>query len=467
MSEQAPQQLECRMSSGHNSLSDIRSNAEEAMLVQMTSMSMSSRMVDYHGSPSPTSDVKDFCPPTRTLIQHIRRRDWNEARMRILTYPYDAYYKTMSGKSSTPLHLVCLYRAPIDVVELLLEANPSALLAQDAEGWTPIHLVLLYGGDEDIAMMLIRRGGTPAASLLSPYVGSPLHLACRHGSCTRIMDLLLSANQSMATIPNENGTKPAAFVWNHFARDPSNERIIQELRQTGKWKISASSMSTISTDNRDDEDDDDIDRNDRQGIQSSVHDLLHRMVLLIRAAKREDDTCYNCEVPSTLVYDLVSFQSQLGDLNQILALIVRLFPNQLEHRDSNSGNHPLHVAASQPSLYPRRNAHARQYSPRLIDPCKMETIEVLLKTFPSAATIPNKKGELPLHLALKQGKRKWDMGISALVDAESDTLLLRDPTTNLHPFQLAAAFPVNDETEAVGTIFQLLMSCPHVLEHGS
>ena len=476
MTEQQPPTLQVdNCNSTSNPISQTSSNnnitdAEEAMIVQMTSLSMSptssmTMMMDYDKMyPSPTSYAKDFCPPTRTLIQHIRRRDWNEARMRILTYPYDAYYKTMSGNSSTPLHLVCLYRAPINVVELLLEANPTALLAQDAEGWTPVHLVLLYGGDEEIAMMLIRRGGAPAASLLSPYVGSPLHLACRHGSCTRIMDLLLSANQSMASIANENGTKPAAFVWNNFARNPLNERIIQQLRQTRQWNISA---SNTSTENKDDEDESSGNGASpgRQNLQSTVDDLLRRMVLLIRAAKREDDACYDFEVTLSLVYDLLSYQSQLGDLSQVIALIARIFPDQMKYRDTITGNHPLHVASLHPSLNSSKHAHLRQYYPRLIDPCKMESIEVLVKSFPLAATTPNHMGELPIHLALKQGKRKWETGISALVDAESDTLLLRDPATNLYPFQLAAAYPAKEDVDAIGTIFQLLTSCPHALEH--
>jgi ankyrin repeat protein len=74
---------------------------------------------------------------------------------------------------------LCLYREPLDLVELSLEANPDALVAHnDSQGWTPIHLIILYGGNEEIALMLIRRGGALVALLQSPDIGSPLHLAC-------------------------------------------------------------------------------------------------------------------------------------------------------------------------------------------------------------------------------------------------------------------------------------------------
>ena len=108
---------------------------------------------------SPVSQhFRDF-PPTKTLLQLIRRRDWDGCKYRLLTYPWDAQYRDRSGNNSMPLHLVCLYRAPIEVVTMLVDAHPRALLAQDTEGWTPIHLILLYGGDEEIALLLIRRGG--------------------------------------------------------------------------------------------------------------------------------------------------------------------------------------------------------------------------------------------------------------------------------------------------------------------
>jgi hypothetical protein len=421
-------------------------------------------------------------PPTKTLIEQICDRRWNEARVRILTYPWDAHYKSpkpgIAGgtnhqngiKSSTPLHLVCLYRAPVDVVELLLDANPSALISQDAEGWTPIHLVLLYGGDEEIALLLIRRGGAPAASLPSPYVGTPLHLACRHGSCTKILEFLLSASPSLAWTPNETGTKPAAYVWNHFARNPANEGIMKEFHNMAHWNI-----STRSTDNEDSGFDgrDDIENvTAARTASNTVGDLLDRMTLLVQAATKEiasrDYSCSGSDtkkvLSSSLVYDMMTYQSVLGDLSQILALVVRMFPSQAEYCDPLTHNLPLHVAASTPPGSNRSKAGwIRQYSPRIIDPCKLDVIEILVRSNPLAAACVNQDQDGPLHLALTKGRRTWNTGISALVEAESDMLLLQDRATGLYPFQLAAAFPVGNETDALGTVLELLLACPHAI----
>ena len=364
-------------------------------------------------------------PPTKNLMQHIKRRDWARARLRTLT-SWDAHYRTRSG--SNPLHLVCLYRAPLDFVDILLNANPSALFQQDSEGWTPIHLVLLHGGDEEIAKMLIRRGGATAVSLQSPFVGSPLHLACRHSSPMVIMEELIKANLSMATTANKNGTKPAEVLLYQFIKNRDIEdvmRILQERR-------GGISNETTCTD-------------------SSVTDLLDRLTLLLQAAKREERSA-----ASTFLYDLIAHQAALGDLTPFIEIAMHLFQKQVKSVD-DSGNTLLHIAASSPFL-PNRI----QYLHRTFGVGKDAT-EILVRSFSEAATFFNKCGDLPLHLALTHGRRTWETGISSIVRANSDALQVRDRHTRLYPFQLAAAYPARDDMEALETIFNLLLSYPHVL----
>jgi len=114
---------------------------------------------------------------------------FREFSPRSLSHPSDVFYKAKQMNNATSLHLACLYRAPKDLVEMILDFNPNSLLCQDSEGWTPIHVVLLYGNDEETAIMLIRRGGKEAVSIQSPIVGSPLHLAFRHGCSANIIQV--------------------------------------------------------------------------------------------------------------------------------------------------------------------------------------------------------------------------------------------------------------------------------------
>jgi hypothetical protein len=74
--------------------------------------------------------------PTDQLVERIRDRDWEGARQRAVTHPWDARYQTESN--STALHLVCVYRAPCNVVQMVLDAFSQCHHGDDGEGWTPL-----------------------------------------------------------------------------------------------------------------------------------------------------------------------------------------------------------------------------------------------------------------------------------------------------------------------------------------
>lgn len=379
-------------------------------------------------------------PPTKTLTRHIKRRDWEGARLRALTYPSDAHYRGQKGNAPTPMHLVCLYRAPLDLIELLIDANPDALFAQDAEGWTPLHLTILYGGDEETVLLLIRRGGKTAVSLQSPLAGSPLHLACRHTAPLAILEALVQANLDTATMPNESGTKPAELVWAQFLRQHKNFQIFSAV----------------------------VDRDDNGNDVSidhpAVKDLINRITILLAAAKAEGKKNGGTRGPcdALKLHDLVSNLSDLGDISPFLDIAVRLYPEQVSITDAN-GNYPLHLVACNPQTTCNVNQqqHFKKPMPFFVE---RDPIEVLVSSYPLAASFLDRNGDLPLHLAIKTGQRKWGKGLSLLVEAYPDALERRDPETGLFPFQLAAAvFPFGDDEECLGTIFELLVACPHVI----
>ena len=77
----------------------------------------------------------------------------------------------------------------------------------------------------------------------------------------------------------------------------------------------------------------------------------------------------------------------------------------------------------------------------------------------------NKKGRLPLHLALESGKT-LDNGVDALVEAFPESVRMRDPVTLLYPFQMAAVKRNNsDEVDLAITnaIFILLLDAPELV----
>jgi ankyrin repeat protein len=406
-------------------------------------------------------------PPTKTLLQKIKRRDWEGARDRLRHYPWDAQYTSRRG-NQVPLHFVCLYRAPIDVVELLADVHPDAIIAQDTAGWTPIHLVIMHGGDKQIAILLIRKGGLSVA-LQSPLVGTPLHLACRHGSPIDILEELIEANASMAGTANDGGIKPAEVVWFQFLKNPANREFVRRIvhrdgggdansTTTDQESLSSTSSST-----------------------TTVDDLLARLRLLVGGIKQHDGTLQydsttidgkenEAQSSGLSLHEIVANQSSLGDLSEFLVIAIHLFPEQLRTADDD-GNFVLHLAVSNPPITPSKlqygNVTNRNSNPLPQAQLRDSTlIDLMISAFPTPVGLRNHGGDYPLHLALTVGRRTWKTGVGVLVKANSQALTVPEQHTRFYPFQLSAAFSVgcaNDE-EWLETIFQLLVACPHVLQ---
>lgn len=414
--------------------------------------------------------------PTKFLNDKLRARDWDAARIRVLSHPWDACFRAKQKNNATPLHLACLYRAPYDLVEWILDVNPQALLCQDSEGWTPLHVILLYGNDDKTALLLIRRGGPEAVSIQSRIVGAPLHLACRHGCSTAVIRELLRANPAMATTANEYATKPSSILWQQYARNPENKQFLNDLSTTATTaRVEGQNERTL----------------EEERIGGSARDLVDRVALLLRAAKGKqhmhpDDR----QEYSVILHDVVvSTDDTVGDLSHMVALMVRMHPDKVRSTDE-MGNLPLHKAAS--TIRSSSRSAAQLLNPALVALMSstakgggqgpmVDAVEVLLQSYPMAARIPNRQGLLPLQIALSKGKRTWRTGLAAMVLAAPDVLLNRDVEAELLPFQLAAAMEDRsdndgdrddedsdsggdqDAIETVETIMELLLACPHAM----
>ncbi len=362
--------------------------------------------------------------PTPTLTQHIKRRDWDRARLRMMTHPPDAHYRSKEMFSPTPLHLACLYQAPPDLIELLIDANPDALLLQDHDGLTPLHLAMSRRGDQDRILLLIHRGGKPPTLLQSHRIGTPLHLACSYKLPLATLEALVQVNRDLATVPNKAGFLPAEVVWIYFLR--TNNRL---------WNAVIVPK--------------------RNGNENSVDhsviikDLIDGIKILLKAAMATHD-----HYETLNLHDFVSNFYILGELSPFLDFLLCLYPEQAATLD-RKGNYPLHLAARNPDTVCDTLCRVpRMWTPR--DP-----IERLVSSYPFAARVPDLNGGLPLHLALKTGQRKWGEGLSSLVKAYPIALKQRDHETGLFPFQLAATFLEGDDSECLGTIFELLLACPY------
>lgn len=136
-----------------------------------------------------------------------------------------------------------------------------------------------------------------------------------------------------------------------------------------------------------------------------------------------------------------------GCPTEMLRLAMSVYPNQVKEMDED-GNLPLHIAAIASSFMPTsdNNSNSTSDEDTLISSLSNisglgidskpfhRVIKMLLRTYPFGAQVPNgKSGQLPLILAIEAKKRKYEDGISALLEAYPAALESRDIDMKLYP----------------------------------
>ena len=91
----------------------------------------------------------------------------------------------------------------------------------------------------------------------------------------------------------------------------------------------------------------------------------------------------------------------------------------------------------------------------------MHFLSGFLRRYPRAYFARDESGNLPIHLALKEGV-EWSTELISIINANISSLNKPDPCFNLHPFALAAAGPKYD----LSSIFYMLSLHPEHITSG-
>lgn len=325
----------------------------------------------------------------------------------------------------TPLHAACRCGAPIEVLEVLLRANPQLVHDRDYEGLTPLlrlwvrYFVML--GDDTINSVAHRNDVT--GELEEAWNKTELLLRAAYCGLLDSYDSFTGSGQN------------------------------------------ATATSDTATNNNNNVDD----GNEPQ--PESVDGRTEQPFYVLHAASRVD--CPRAVVKIATVL----YPQQLHEYDSTMRtplMIATVAPVFKEHDLSGEGysiEELIHGdeedEEEEDDVYASRSRHDDDDR---VEQKQPTVIQILLEAGAKAnhGNRNLKKGRLPLHSAIVSGKR-WNEGLKCLRNAYPDSLIKIDQETGLYPFMLAAAVggaALKDEITTVGrsadltTIFEILRSRP-------
>jgi hypothetical protein len=342
--------------------------------------------------------------------------------------PQVAEHACARQQHNLPLHMACAAEnrvLDVELVHILLEAHPWAVMSQNDQGRLPIHLACI----SKIGNVFVKERCRFPEAFVSQLNGNPNKL--------RQIFLLLLKTTSTLLLPS-----------------PSASSVLQ------------SSDSNLKAN-----------RNRNEFLLSLGDDDLF---LSSRDDKRD--------LLEAHIWALCAYQFDPRDLERIFLRIQDSHPDIfLQQTLDVWGDTPLHVAAMAPAKQTDRHPPPRLKMARTRGVVEDEatsiptsTLEVVLFCAPSAVRQRNFKGELPLHLALGIGEKTWfptsstefsasavppgagtswhGHGVAELVRAFPESAAEVHPVSKLYPFMLAACRGKcgHGEGSCFDTTFELL-----------
>lgn len=318
---------------------------------------------------------------------------------------------------NTPLH-VAASRPDIiglETVKLVLDAHPSSALMQNNYGYSPLHVACLYKAPLEVIELLL--SASPEATCLKNRKGqTALFISLSVGAPVGVLRALLEARPVSVHIRDENGISSIALAWHMLLSGKVfEERGMEKRSETRRSNANISSLAVISR---------------SSSLKGDIRSWMSKIDLLLRAAFH--GTVAEC-LPRGRQWRAVHAACSGGTVPpDVLAFALQILPSEADV-PNESKDFPLHIAASAPPH--EANCPAQLASG--------ESIDLLLSINSTAARKTDRRGRLPVHLALNSGKT-WSNGVRGLVEAFPESVRMRDPPTMLYPFMLAACSSVNN-----------------------
>lgn len=408
------------------------------------------------------------------LCDLVKAQDWPGVSLRLSGYPTEAMMQDERGR--TALHHACSATngPPADVCRDLLIMFIGAAWTEDEFGWTPLSLACANRSSVEVVQMLI--DACQIAVSLQTHCGmTPLYLATWSHASTEVLRLLLQAAPRCVLWPTRVGETPLRLLWSEckeeFKRDPNGVEfqkmdlflrsahhgtIAEALPFNRQWRILHAAAAACTPPDM---------------FQYIIHrfpeqirmrDEYGRLPLTLAVCARVFvDHCHNTSVSSEESLDDESAStSSYADADTISMM------------DDDEGEHDRHFdfedvlggndqAQEDEDHREHANIDMSNVDHHSSSHDTTSVIEQLILADPSAASVPDPNGRLPLMLAISSQKI-WNRGIKSVFEAAPKALVTRDHGTFLYPFMFAAV----GEVSTTDTVFELLRAGPDLVKRG-
>eukprot|EP00977_Amphora_coffeiformis_P008020 scaffold1803_cov92-Amphora_coffeaeformis.AAC.43 len=383
----------------------------------------------------------DYDAGATVLYRCIEGKDWDGALSRLELAPIEAKTWVSRREVGTdkvrwrllPAHAVCIFRAPLALIEALIEVYEDGPKMKDDQGMLPIHLACRNGASKGVILTLLqafpealdvrdRKGRLPVdlvqasnsqnkenvLSAIRKYQKESIRRAHNASAQPPQVQAPLPSHPSSAPAPTRDMTSTGLPV---TEPSPMAETTAVDNRTTSHEVISAPSLTSSA----------------QREVDYEHRTVLFRMILKKdwkQAAARA--LAYPEEAATWIVTKGFNGNLRFLPLHKACVLsppgeefgdILKAFPGAAESADQD-GWLPLHCACfyGAPSdaisclmkAYPRAASH-KDDEGRLplhyacLKGASQEVVDALLKTSAKAALSKDQEGRLPLHHACSKG----------------------------------------------------------------
>mmetsp|Transcript_1745 Transcript_1745/g.2886 ORF Transcript_1745/g.2886 Transcript_1745/m.2886 type:complete len:947 (-) Transcript_1745:51-2891(-) len=179
-------------------------------------------------SPSREDDVGGV---SSVIHDAARITNWQTVVELCQSQPEAAAYIGRDGW--TALHHACNRRCPYpNVVEALIKAYPDALLVEEEKGWLPLHYACRFKAPKDVVRLLLHlypEKGRFGVSRPDRKGRSPLYYAVRYDAPAGVVSLLLEVDASAVLEEDQNADSPLALVWDAWAEKMDGKRTLARI----------------------------------------------------------------------------------------------------------------------------------------------------------------------------------------------------------------------------------------------